>query len=405
MTEIILLSVTIALLIAVLLVVILKKNPTSSPLAQDEIRKNLEATKDALLNSFHQTILQFNDSVNQKLLDTSTASNQTIGDFRVKINAELNLFNEKINQRMIDEFTKLNEQVDKKMTGINEKVEQRLTQGFTATNETFQNIITRMATIDKAQTNIEKLSTEMVSLQSILSNNQARGVFGEFQLNQILYASYGDNPKLFQTQYSIKEAKGSKEAVRADAVIFMPPPHHLICIDSKFPFANYVRLFGDKLQDQEEEKLLSAFAADVKKHITDIAAKYIIEGVTADFACMFVPSDGILTLLHSRLPNVIEWASLKNIVILSPTLTIPLLTSFKAIIFDYERNKNATEIRNQLKLLNRDFIKFSESWSKLNENIRRLGEQSGQVDNRVHQITSKFDQIKLTNFEQITEEE
>lgn len=399
-TEIVLIVVALAFLLAILLVLLLKKEKGVSEGVQRDIQTNLETMKDYLIGSLSKTILEFNDSVNRKLLETSNASNQSIGDFRVKINAELNQFNEKINQRLLEEFQKLNEQVEKKMSGINEKVEQRLTQGFTTTNETFQNIIERMAVIDKAQTNIEKLSTEMVSLQSILSNNQARGVFGEFQLNQILHASYGDNPKLYQTQYTLRETTASRESVRADAVIFMPPPHHLICIDSKFPFANYERLFSDKLTEEEETKLLSLFAADVKKHITDIGNKYIIEGTTADFACMFVPSDGILTLLHSRLQNVIEWANMKNVVIISPTLAIPLLTSFKAIIFDYERTKNAAEIRKQLKLLSRDFVRFSEAWTKLNDNIRKLGEQSGQVETRVNQITSKFDQIKLSNFDE-----
>ncbi len=397
MTEIILLSITLALLVTLIVLVLWTRKERNSTKKLDEFRSNIDGIKDNILSQLTKLIIDFNNSVNAKLLENAQSSNQSISDFRVKVNDELNRFNEKIGSKMIDEFTKLNDQVDKKMTGINEKVEQRLSKGFDTTNETFKNIIERMAVIDKAQGNIEKLSTEMVSLQTILSNNQSRGVFGEFQLNQILHASYGENPSLYQTQYTLKEAKGTKESVRADAVIFMPAPHNLICIDSKFPFANYARLFNEKLKSEEEDRLISEFSKDVKKHISDIHDKYIIEGVTATFACMFVASDGILSLLHSRCPNVIEWAALKNVVILSPTIAIPMLMSFKAIVIDYERSKNAGEIRKQLQLLSRDFNKFGDAWLKLSDTIRRLTEQSGHVDARVTLMTSQFNRIKSSN--------
>lgn len=399
----VLLIVAVVLLLVIVTLQLLKTKKGS--LGDVDVKDNLNSLKDHLTGALNRNILEFNNSVNQKLLETTNMSNQNISDFRVKINAELNEFNEKLNQRLLEEFKKLNEQVEKRMTLINEKVEHRLTQGFTTTNETFQSIIERMAVIDKAQTNIEKLSTEMVSLQTLLSNNQARGAFGEFQLNQILSAIYGSNPKLYQTQYTIREKAGSREGVRADAVIFMPPPHHLIAIDSKFPFANYAKLFNEKLSEEEESKLISAFGGDVRKHITDIGNKYIIEGVTANFACMFVPSDGILTLLHSRLPNVVEWAGLKGVVLISPTLALPLLTSFKAIIVDYERSKNADEIQRQLKLLNIDFQKFIKLWVKHVESIQQLGVQSSQIDNRVSQITTKFERIKISEFEEDEESE
>ncbi|MCK7487988.1 MAG: DNA recombination protein RmuC [Bacillus subtilis] len=162
-----------------------------------------------------------------------------------------------------------------------------------------------------------------------------------------------------------KKRAGKTESVRADAAVFMPDPIKLIAIDSKFPFSAYRKLFEPELTPEDEKAILSEFLQNVKKHITDIASKYIISGVTAEFALMFVPSDGVLSLIHAKLPSVVELARTKNVTIVSPTTLIPLLSSFKAISIDHLRSRYAIQISQQLHALEKDFASFGDNWTKV----------------------------------------
>ncbi|MDD3126383.1 MAG: DNA recombination protein RmuC [Candidatus Izemoplasmatales bacterium] len=360
-----------------------------------EISNRLGDMKATVSQSIFDAIMKFNDQVNQKLGDNNQRSAENITEFRIAVNSELGSFREKISLRLNESFQGLNEVIEKRMGMINEKVEDRLSKGFTETNLTFLQIAERVKVIDDAQKNIQELSNEMIGLQQILKNNQSRGSFGEYQLNQLLYSVFGDNKKLYDIQYTIKEARGKSETVRADAVVFMPEPNGMIAIDSKFPFSAYAKLFDNKdLTKEEENKLIQTFGADVKKHINEIATKYIISGITADYALMFVASDGILALLHSRLQNIVEHARSKNVTIVSPTTLIPLLSSYRAVSIDYERSKYTAEINRELMQLNKEFEKFNNDWLRLNDNIQKLTKQSSDVNTRVEKITTKFGRIK-----------
>ncbi len=357
-----------------------------------EMVEKIAEMKGSVAQALAESMMRFNDQVNDKLTDNNSKSSENIAAFRLSVNNELGTFQEKITTRLNDSFTRLGEAVDKRMGAINEKVEDRLSKGFMETNETFRQISERVKVIDEAQKNIQGLSTEMIGLQNILRNNQARGSFGEFQLNQLLFSVFGDNKGLYQTQYTIREASGKRESVRADAVIFMPDA--VIAIDSKFPFSAYSQLFDKNRPDPEtEEKLISQFGAEVRKHITDISNKYIIPGLTADFALMFVASDGILAMVHSRLPNVVEYAHQKRVTIVSPTTLVPLLSSLWAVSLDHKRTQYTREIIKQLLALTKDFDKFAEEWTRLNDNIGKLSRQSSEVNSRVEKITNKFEKI------------
>ncbi|HAQ57197.1 MAG TPA: hypothetical protein DCR44_07385 [Acholeplasmatales bacterium] len=374
--------------------------------AKDEIARLAKDTQDgiaglrqAVTESIYHSIITFNEKVNLKLSDNADKSAGNIADFRVNVNKELAEFQEKIGTKLNAEFKAMADTVEKQMGAINTKVEDRLSQGFRSTNETFLQIAERVKVIDEAQKKIESLSTDMMSLQQILTNNQTRGSFGEFQLNQILSNVFGaDNRTLFDTQVTLKEAKGKSEGVRVDAVVFMPGSNGgsaMLPIDSKFPFSEYSKLFDNKtLSREEEEKTIQLFGANVKKHITAIASKYIIPGITTDYALMFVASDGILALIHSHMQNVVEYAREKRITIVSPTTLIPLLASYRAVKIDFERTKYSTQIQKELNLLEKEFARFDEDWNKLSENIQKLSKQSGEVNSHVQKISNKFSQIK-----------
>lgn len=396
---IILLSLVLA---GVIIDVILQlRKPRSEDLKQVESTTltKIDQMKTDVIKTVYDSMLRFNQDVNTLLRETSEKSGENISEFRINVNKELTGFQEKLSGKLQEDFKKLTDEVNQKLFKINEDVDDRLKKGFLSTNDTFVQIAERVKIIDEAQKKIEGLSQEMIGLQNILSNNQARGSFGEYQLNQLLFSVFGDNNKIYATQHTIKEARGKQESVRADAVIFMPEPHNKVAIDSKFPFSSYSKLFDDKgISKDEEDKLIQSFGSEVKKHITDIGNKYIIDGVTANYALMFVASDGILALIHAKLPNIVEYAREKRVTIVSPTTIIPLLSSFEVARIDYEKAKNAKIIDSQLKLLNKEFEIFSRDWTKLSQSIQSLTRQSDAVDRRVIRITDKFGRIKNADF-------
>ena len=260
----------ILVMVTILVIMTLKRK---SQVVNIDLQGDLGELKDSMNKTIQQSILDFNDRVNQKLMENAKLSHENIASLQMGMYKELTAFQNKINEKMTEEFKVLNTSVDTRMMNINSKVEERLDKGFNKTNETFKNILERMTIIEQAQTHIEGLSNEMVSLQALLSNNQKRGAFGEFQLNQILFNTYGENKNCYDIQYTIKEGKDSN--VRADAVIFMPPPYKMLCIDSKFPLTSYSKLVTDKVSAEEEKVLLSSMSAEVKKHIDDIIKAYL----------------------------------------------------------------------------------------------------------------------------------
>ncbi len=349
-------------------------------------------------NDFNESLNDVRKSLNDTIINFSRQINDSMAESRIKTTKDINEYRDSINEKLQNEFKVLNESVAKSMEEINHRVELRLNQGFEKNNKTFEDITNRMAVIDKAQENITKLSSDVVSLQNVLTNNQARGAFGEHQLNQILFSAYGENNRIYQTQYTMKEL-ASGEKVRADAVIFMPEPHNIVCIDSKFPFSAYSRLF-EKHSEEEEVSILREFKAEVKKHIEDISRKYIIPNKTAEYAVMFVASDGILAIIHTKCPELIELAQNKSVLIVSPTTIFPLLQTYKMVYIDHERNKNAKEISEQIKLLNKDFIKVGSEWDKINKGINSLHKNSEDFDKRVNRISDKFEKIKIADFDE-----
>ncbi len=388
---------SVSMVMMILLYLKRGKNKIDTTSIENVFQDKVNAFEKTITEDLYKSMMKFNNDLNEQLLNINKKSGDNITEFRLNVNKELVNFQEKIAKKLSDDFKGLNESIDSKMNKINQKVEDRLTNGFKETTQTFVQIAERVKVIDEAQKKIESLSQEMVGLQNILSNNQARGSFGEYQLNQLLYSVFGNNKKLYETQYTIKKTKN--ETVRADAVIFMPEPNGMIAIDSKFPYSSYSKLFEkNELTEAERSKIISDFGREVKKHITDIGNKYIVPNVTADYALMFVPSDGILALLHSELINVVEYARNKFITIVSPTTIIPLLSSYRAVVIDYERSQYTKEINKQLQSLNKDFQIFEREWGRLNNTIVTLKKHSENVNSRVDKITNRFNQIKNVDF-------
>lgn len=354
-------------------------------------------------------ITDFGERMNKSLNEGSLVNNKIMGETRIELIKELNEFKQTFSQNFHVSILSMQENVQKNLEQINQKVESRLTESFEKTNKTFSQIIETMVKIDNAKTAIELLNTEVTGLQNILSNNQSRGAFGEFQLNQILHAVLGERGILYEIQFPIETDKKGSESVRADAAIFLEEPKCVLCIDSKFPFSSYSIYVEEKdMNAKKEEKYLNNIAAEMKKHIDDIAYKYIKKGVTADYALMFVPADGVLALIHARLQTTIEYAFKKSVIIVSPTTIAPTLFSYKMMNVDARRSRKAKEIIYLLDHLANEFQKFYLEWNRLKKAMNSVNSHSDDFDKKVEVLNKQFariSQIDITNEENQESEE
>lgn len=313
---------------------------------------------------------------------------ERLGKLEVSMMKELGDFKSDISRNLNKDFTALNEQLERRLIAINERVNERLDQNFEKTNKTFMNVIERLSKIDEAQKKIETLSTDIVSLQSILTDKKTRGIFGEVNLKHILTSVFGErNDNIFRLQYTLSTG------VIADSVVFAPEPLGTIAIDSKFPLEHYQLMVDKKLTPDLRENYERLFKQDMKKHIDAISSKYIIPGETANQAILFLPAEAIFAEINAYHQDIIDYAYKKKVWITSPTTLISTLTVVEMIIKNIERDKYTSIIHEELNKLGLEFARYKERWDKLARSIQTVNKDVENVSVTTDKITKKFETI------------
>ena len=313
---------------------------------------------------------------------------ERLGKLETTLIKELSDYRESINRTMNNDFNNLNEKIEVKLRLINEKVSERIDENFEKTNKTFTNILERLTKIDEAQKKIDNLSSDIISLQSILTDKKSRGIFGEVNLKHILASVFGDkNDKIYQMQYSFNNN------TIADAVLFAPLPLGTIAIDSKFPLESYKIMVDKDTSKLEREMASKQFKIDVKKHIDAISSKYIIMGVTSNQAIMFLPAEAIFAELNAYHNDLIEYAYSKNVWITSPTTLMATITVIQVLLMNIERDKYAKIIHEELNKLGLEFSRYKERWDKLSRSIETVSKDAQNLYITTDKITKRFDSI------------
>lgn len=308
----------------------------------------------------------------------------------------LGRFELSINKEMNDNFTKLNDKMEERLNKINDRVNERLDQNFEKTNKTFTNVLERLSKIDEAQKKIETLSTDIVSLQSILTDKKSRGIYGEVNLKHILVNVFGEkNDRVYQLQCSLPNG------TIADCVLYAPEPLGTIAIDSKFPLENYQMMVDKNLSQTERLMHEKQFKIDVKKHIDAISSKYIIDGVTSNQAIMFLPAEAIFAEINAYHSDLIDYAYKKKVWITSPTTLISTLSVIQMIIKNIERDKYTSIIHDELNKLGLEFSRYKERWDKLAKSIQTVNKDVENVYITTEKITKKFDLINQVEVEKL----
>lgn len=321
-------------------------------------------------------------NITERLGKLETNTIKELGDFKSDINKNLN-----------EDFINLSERLDLRIKSLNEKVNERIDENFDKTSKTFNNVLERLTKIDEAQKKIDHLSSDIISLQGILTDKKTRGIFGEVNLKHIMSSVFGENDKIYRMQYPFSNG------TIADCVLFAPEPLGTIAIDSKFPLENYQRMVDKNNTEFERKEAEKLFKVDVKKHIDAISSKYIIPNVTSNQAILFLPAEAIFAEINAYHNDLLSYAYKNKVWIVSPTTLISTLTTIEVIMKNIEKDKYASIIHKELNLLSEEFRRYKDRWDKLSRSIDSVSKEVKDLYTTSDKITKRFDSINSVEIE------
>jgi DNA recombination protein RmuC len=352
----------------------------------NQLEGQLEDKHRAMLIDLNDGLSKLADRMNTGLQDNSERLRDTLSEQGKAQQLTVNDTMLKATTTLTQSIESLGKIVDARLEEIGGKVSERLEEGFKKTNETFANVMARLATIDEAQKKIDGLTVNMVSLQDLLGDKKSRGAYGEVQLEGLVRNALP--PDSFKMQYTFEND------ARVDCALFLPEPTGTVAVDSKFPLENYHKMFDSSLSETAQNNAEKQFKADIKKHVDDIASKYIIPNVTSDGAVMFIPAEAVFAEIHAYHPEIIDYAMNKRVWVVSPTTLMAVLNTARAVLKDVEMRKQVHIIKDELGKLSKDFERFDGRMKKLADNIRQAHENAQEVHISSQKITNRFKQIE-----------
>jgi len=267
--------------------------------------------------------------------------------------------------------------VNQRLDTMGKRLGDGLHQQSERTGRDLKTLHERLAVIDAAQRNITELSEQMVGLQDILSNKQARGAFGEIQMQDIVTAALP--PSAYEFQASLGNNR------RVDCLLKLPNPPGPIAIDSKFPLESF-RMLRDAEDGDARIRAGREFTADVGKHVRDIQERYIVAGETAESALMFLPSEAVYAELHANFVNVVEDSYRRRVWIVSPTTLMATLNTVRAVLKDARMREQAGVIQTEVQ-------RMLEDVGRLDKRVGNLQRHFGQAEEDLREIRISADKV------------
>ena len=280
-----------------------------------------------------------------------------------------------------EQFRQTSSQVEALKTRLGES----LSESATKTAETLGGIGARLTVIDEAQKNISALSGQVVSLQQVLSNKQARGAFGQVQMEEIVRD--GLPPSLYDFQFTLSNRN------RPDCIIRIPGNKALLVIDSKFPLEGF-ELLRCAATDDEKKIALAQVRAAVNKHVSDISEKYLIPGEVQTPAILFVPSESIYADLHDSFADVIQKAHRANVIVVSPNILMLAISTIQTVMKDARMREQADLIRQEVGVMLNDVRLLADRVSKLQSHFNQADADIKNILISTGKITSRAETIE-----------
>ena len=380
----ILIALIVVLLVAVVIVGWKLLRPRTGPndLAAEEKQAAHERQMTQLLEAQNQLAGRL-----AALSDAQTVSQKTLAQ---SLNERLDGVSQRLSQNLTESTQKTAQTLNERLDKVSAFVGQNLTETAAKTQEHLGHLHTRLALIDEAQKKLDGLTSEVVGLQEVLGNKQARGAFGEIQLNDLVTNALPPSAYSFQTTLS--------NGKRADCLIRLPNPPGSIVVDSKFPLDSY-RALVDAGDDATKEQARRRLKADVLTHIKHISEKYIIPGETAESALMFLPSEAVYAELHARFSDVVDQGYKARVWIVSPTTLMATLNTVRAVLKDAQMREQAHVIQAEVGKLLEDVVRLEKRVDNLKGHFASAEKDIRDIETSASKIARKGERIKEVELE------
>lgn len=243
-------------------------------------------------------------------------------------------------------------------------------QGSTKTlNERLDNAAKYISQVAREVGQMSEIGRSMKDLQEFLKSPKLRGNIGEEVLKDLIGQMFPKNS--FYIQYSFKSGEKVDAAIKTEA--------GLLPIDSKFPMENFQRMIKAE-NEEEKEKSRKVFVADVKKHIRDIAKKYILpEEGTMDFALMYVPSEAV----YYEVVNLTELTDFARQLRVYPVSPTTLYAHLQMILVSFEGKKieaRSRQVFRWLRAVENDYEKTQSVLAILGKHLSNAYSQMANVN-------------------------
>jgi DNA recombination protein RmuC len=278
--------------------------------------------------------------------------------------------------------------VNERLDRMTHRVGSDLNKTARKTNDSIAKLYERLAVIDSAQKNLTELSTNMVSLQQILANKQARGAFGQMRMETIIKDGLPRGAFTFQATLS--------NGKRPDCVLHLPNTSAGVVIDAKFPLEGF-EAFRTARAAGEKKEAAKRVRIDVIRHIDAMAERYFLPGETQDTAILFVPSESVYADLAEHFDDVVQKAHRSRIMICAPNMLMLAVQTMQAILKD-------VKMREQAHLIQREVVRFMEDAGRLRDRVLDLQRHFGLANADIEKILTSSDRIasrgrKIENLE------
>jgi DNA recombination protein RmuC len=267
-----------------------------------------------------------------------------------------------------------------------EGIDSRMLQTQSSSTNLARDIFDTLADVRRATDAVVDQAREFSALQDLLRAPTARGGVGEAMLEELLRQVLP--PQSYATQHRFRSGTVVDAVVRAGG--------KLVCIDSKFPLANYRNMCSatDSAERAEAER---RFGADVDRHIHDIARRYIIpDEETFDFAVMYVPAEGvyaeILRLSHRRRP-LFELAIESRVMPMSPLTMYGYLETILFGLKCLRIEASAQEVLDFCGRLQGDVERFATEYETLGRHLVNARSKYEEGQRRLDRFRGKLERV------------
>jgi DNA recombination protein RmuC len=304
--------------------------------------------------------------------------------------AELKVRLQTVAEISVSRQSELTRSINQRLDSVTHRLGQNLNESAHKTTQSLSKLNERLAVIDTAQKNITELSSNIISLQDILSNKQQRGAFGQGRMEAIIEDGLPRGAYTFQPTLSNK--------MRPDCLIHLPNAPDLV-IDAKFPLEGFEAL-REARTETAKKQAGARVRQDVGVHITAIAERYLIAGETQDTALMFVPSESQYADMHEKFPDIIQKAARARIVIVSPNMLMLAVQTMQAIMKDVKMREQAGLIQKEVTYLMDDVHRLRDRVLKLQQHFGQANKDIELVLTSSEKITSRGRKIETLDFDE-----